>query len=353
VNHAPAHRTLWIGFNGLDAAQVQPGFQPGGIVLFGRNLDPDPEAGPPRCHALIRDLQARWGPLAVAVDQEGGAVSRLRPWVGATPSLRTLWTSGGAAACHRWGALWGRGLRLLGFNVDFAPVADLFDADPAAALGGRAAAEDAAGAEAAAGAFLQGLEAEGVRGCLKHFPGLGGTRLDSHLGLPEVTDPARVEAHVAPFRALAHPDRLVMVAHLRLPMSDGLPASLSPACVASNPWGVRARWITDDLEMGGAAGGGAAGGGAAGGGAAGFTWEGRLRRCLDAGHEALLVCQTEAAVAAAAEAVARLPLETWAPAAARFRSLRQRLPRHAGPFEAPRWKAWVEELQEEAAATTG
>lgn len=338
MNHAPAHRTLWIGFEGRDAAQVQPGFQPGGIVLFGRNLDPDPVSGPPRCHALIQDLQARWGPLAVAVDQEGGAVSRLRPWVGTTPSLRAVWTSGGEAACRRWGALWGQGLRLLGFNVDFAPVADLFDPDPGAALGGRAAAEDPAGAGAAAGAFLQGLEGEGVRGCLKHFPGLGGTRLDSHLGLPEVTDPARVEHHVGPFRALAHPDRLVMVAHLRLPTSGGLPASLSPACVADNPWGVRARWITDDLEMGGAA---------------GFTWEDRLRRCLEAGHEALLVCQTEAAVAAAAEAVARLPLEAWAPAAARFRSLRRSLPRHSGPFEPQRWKAWMEELREETAATAG
>ncbi|BDU76159.1 glycoside hydrolase family 3 N-terminal domain-containing protein [Mesoterricola sediminis] len=334
MQHAPAHRLLWTGFNGLDAAEVQPGFQPGGIVLFARNLDPDPAAGPARCHALIQDLQARWGPLAVAVDQEGGPVSRLRAWVGPTPALRAIWTHGGADGCRRWGGLWGRGLHMLGFNVDFAPVADLYDPAPDAALGSRCAADTPEAATAAAGAFLAGLEAEGVRGCLKHFPGLGGTRLDSHVGLPEVTDPARLDVHVGPFQALAHPDRLVMVAHLRTPLSGGLPGSLSFRCVAGNPWGIQARWLPDDLEMGGAD---------------GFTWEDKARRCLEAGHEALLVCQTPAAAEACAEAVTRLPETLWAPAAARFRALRLRLPRRADPFEATAWKAWVDEIREAAA----
>jgi len=333
VDRSPAHRLLWTGFTGLDAVQVQPGFQPGGIVLFARNLDPHPVAGPARCHALIGALQERWGPLAVAVDQEGGAVSRLREWVGLTPGLRAVFEAGGPEGCRRWGGLWGRGLRLLGFNVDFAPVADLYDPAPDSALGGRCASPDPQETIAAAGAFLEGLEAEGVRGCLKHFPGLGGTRLDSHVGLPETTDPAQLEANLAPFRALAHADRLVMVAHLKVPQSQGLPASLSARCVAGNPWGVKARWIPDDLQMGGAE---------------GWSWEDKVRHCLMAGHEALLVCQTPEASLACAEAAARMPEALWAPAAARFRSLRRLLHCHAGPFQPALWKAWLEEVREEA-----
>ena len=169
-----AHQLLWTGFLGLDPAEVALPFDPGGIILFARNLDPDPLGGPARCRRLIDGLQARFGselPLAVAVDQEGGAVSRLRPWTGPTPSLRRLWTRDGARACSAWGALWGEGLRMLGFNVDFAPVLDLWDGHPGAGIGDRAASEVSLEAAAAAGAFLHGLESAGVRGCLKHFPG--------------------------------------------------------------------------------------------------------------------------------------------------------------------------------------
>jgi beta-N-acetylhexosaminidase len=333
VDRSPAHRLLWTGFQGQDAARVQPGFQPGGIVLFARNLDPDPVAGPARCHALIQGLQERWGPLAVAVDQEGGAVSRLREWTGLTPGLRAVFAAGGPEGCRRWGGLWGRGLRLLGFNVDFAPVSDLYDPAPDSALGGRCASEDPEETAAAAGAFLEGLEAQGVRGCLKHFPGLGGTRLDSHVGLPEIEDAPRIARSLRPFQALAGPDRLVMVAHLKLPESQGLPASLSSRCVAGNPWGVKARWIPDDLQMGGVD---------------GWTWDDKVRHCLLAGHEALLVCQTSEASLACAEAASRMPEALWAPAAARFRNLRRVLHCHAGPFQPDRWRAWVEDVRDEA-----
>jgi len=337
MERIPAHRLLWTGFTGQDAGQVRTEFVPGGIVLFGRNLDPGPE-GPARCSALIQGLQERWGPLAVAVDQEGGTVSRLREWVGLTPGLRRIWTTGGVEACRRWGGLWGQGLRLLGFNVDFAPVADLWDPSPASAMGGRCASADPEETTLAAGAFLEGLEAEGVRGCLKHFPGLGGTLLDSHKGLPEIEDSLRMPAHLRPFQALCDPDRLIMVAHLKVPGTRGLPASLSSACVAGNPWGVKARWLPDDLEMGGVD---------------GYTWEDKVRNCLIAGHEALLVCQTDEDALACARAVARMPESLWAPAEVRFASLRRALPRPAGPFQAGRWEVWVQEVKAEAKAITG
>ena len=329
---ASPYGLLWNGIFGLDAAGIALDFQPGGIVLFGRNLE-DGGPGPARCAALIGGLQARWGcalPLAVALDQEGGAVSRLRKWVGPTPALRDLWRQGGPRACRRWGGLWGRGLAMLGFNVDFAPVADLWD--PGGAMGDRCASPDPEGAARAAGAFLQGLEAAGVRGCLKHFPGLGGTALDSHVGLPELRDAAAIERNSLPFRMLAQPDRLVMVAHLLLPGSAGLPASLCRDLVAGNPWEVQARWLPDDLEMGGCQ---------------DWGWGDRVRLCLEAGHQALLVCQTPDGIAACARAAEQLPETLWRPAVERFLTLRRSLPGVAGPFDQGAWDAWVLEVQAE------
>jgi beta-N-acetylhexosaminidase len=329
---------LWNGIFGTGEGEVRQDFVPGGVVLFRRNLDPDPASGPARCHALICALQARWGqeaPLAVALDQEGGSVSRLRPWVGPTPSLRQVWLAGGARACGRWGGLWGRGLALLGVHVDFAPVADLWDPAGAAALGDRCASADPLEAALAAGAFLSGLERAGVLGCLKHYPGLGGLALDSHLGLPERGPDQALEPHLAPFRMLAHEDRLVMVAHLRLPLTGDLPASLCRAAVADNPWGVRARWLPDDLEMGGSA---------------GWSWADRVHLCLEAGHMALPVCQTPGEVAGCARAAEGLPERLWRPAAERFRAWRGRLAPGGGGFSVPAWNRWVAEIRAAADA---
>lgn len=331
------HELLWIGFEGKDGTQVDPGFVPGGLVFFARNLDPDPGSGPERCHALIRDLQHRWGRerlLPVAVDQEGGAVSRLRSWVGETPSFQAIWKQGGAAACERWGKLWGRGLSLLGFSVNFAPVADLCDGNEGTGLGNRTASDDPAEVTQAAGAFLSGLESMGVRGCLKHFPGLGGTKVDSHTSLPELRDMEQITKNRLPFRALAHRDRLVMVGHVRTPATAGRPASLHRGTVASNPWGIEGRWIPDDLEMGGCS---------------DWSWEERVRFCLEAGHQALLVCQTTQGIQACAEAAARMPETLVAAAARRFGDLRANL---RSPekikFDRKAWDLWLESIQREA-----
>jgi len=327
-----AEQLLWTGFTGLDPADVDLPCEPGGIVLFARNLDPDPDLGPARCRALIDGQQARFGaalPLAVALDQEGGAVSRLRPWTGPTPPLRHLWTRGGPEACSAWGRLWGEGLRLLGFNVDFAPVVDLWDGHPRAGIGDRAAGETPAEAAAAAGAFLHGLESTGVRGCLKHFPGLGGTTLDSHQGLPALTDPSQVGRNAQAFLPLAHPDRLVMVAHLRTPASAPLPASLDRSSVAGNPWGIQGRFLPDDLEMGGCA---------------DWSWDDRVRRSLEAGHQWLLVCQTPAGWRACAEAARRVPETLWAPALEAARSMRRNLPAPI-PFDSRSWQDWLTRLK--------
>jgi beta-N-acetylhexosaminidase len=214
---------------------------------------------------------------------------------------------------------------MLGFNVDFAPVLDLWDGRPGAGIGDRAASELPSEAAAAAGAFLHGLESTGVRGCLKHFPGLGGTILDSHQGLPVQEDAERVQRNAKAFIPLAHPDRLVMVAHLRTPESGPLPASLDRGSVSDNPWGVQGRFLPDDLEMGGCA---------------AWSWEDRVRLSLEAGHQWLLVCQTPEGWTACSEAARRQPEARWAPALAASASMRRNLAATA-PFDAPSWNGWL------------
>lgn len=328
------NQALWIGFDGMDAEAVPRDLAPGGIIPFGRNLDPDPQRGPVRLKALLDGLQARWGtelPLAVALDQEGGAVSRLKPWVGETPSFRTLWERAGVGSCEAWGRLWGTGLGLLGFNVDFAPLADLWTGIAGTGIGDRAASDDPTAVASAAGAFLHGLESTGVRGCLKHFPGLGGTKVDSHKTLPELRDAATIRRNALPFTMLANEDRLIMVAHLKTPATGPLPASLHRGSVGENPWGVRGRFLPDDLEMGGCT---------------EWSWEDRVRLCLEAGHEWLLVCQSEEGVRACAEALAKQPESLSRPALERNRTMRKNLsaPR-PGPLDRADWKAWVAQVR--------
>jgi len=324
---------LWRGVWGLDGQDVA-GPKPGGVVIFARNLDDNAERGPQRLFDMIQAMQGEWGgacPLAVAIDQEGGMVSRLKKWVGETPPLRQTWLHGGAAECKKWGCLWGRGLSLLGINVDFAPVFDLFDASKSSAMGSRCASEDPTETATAATAFLDGLESTGVRGCLKHFPGLGGTMVDSHLAMPSIEDPLTIEKNVAPFLAAAKPGRLIMVAHLQTPFSDGLPASLHRGHAAENRWGVRGRWIPDDMEMGGCV---------------APDWRTRAQMAMEAGHIALLVCQTIQAVQQAADALDALDDSLALPALEEFRSLRTELAPLPARFDQEAWDEWTAALNE-------
>ena len=132
--------------------------------------------------------------------------------------------------------------------------------------------------------------------------------------------------HLVPFRMLAHADRLVMVAHLKTPFSGSLPASLHPDHALRNPWGVQGRWITDDLEMGAVS---------------DWPWEERARLALEAGHEALLVCQTRDAIESAAEALTKLP------GAGTFREpVRHPVGwgRANSRFDRAAWETWVDKI---------
>lgn len=295
---SPAGRTLMVG---LPGTRLEPKvmdrlrrLQPGGVILFDRNLE---DAG--QTIDLLDELRAALPhPLLLALDQEGGRVSRLASWIGATPSAATL-SSAGTEATRRFGAATAGGMRALGFNLDFAPVVDLSPVDAANGIGDRSFGVDPQRVATLAGAFLDGLQGAGVAGCLKHFPGLGPTSLDSHEHLP-TADRAREELErldLFPYRQLGARAASVMVGHAHYPALDvepALPATLSTVVVTG--WlrerlDYRGLVVTDDLEMGAVAALDSNGGVAV--------------RALAAGCDLLLYCADLDRAERAAEAIAR------------------------------------------------
>src|SRR5262249_40850929 len=140
-----------------------------------------------------------------------------------------------AGVARAAGELAGESCRAFGFDVDLAPVVDRAVPDAGAAvLGERGAAEAPDGGERAARADLEGLHSRGVRGwlwrgvggCLKHFPGLGRARFDTHKSLPKLpANEAAERLDLAPFAALMDAAGAVMISHAA--GEDGIPASLS------------------------------------------------------------------------------------------------------------------------------
>ncbi|MFN7966807.1 MAG: glycoside hydrolase family 3 N-terminal domain-containing protein [Acidobacteriota bacterium] len=238
---------------------------PAGVILFDRNLKTENQIRD--LTGAIREVVGR--PVLIAVDLEGGRVNRLKhlhPAWAALPrgiqqasweraKLEDLWESVGQA------------LVALGFDIDFHPPVDLDDSDGTNAIGDRSFGLDPKRTAQTARAILVGLQRAGIIGCLKHYPGLGGTTLDTHVGLASspLSKDELWERHAAPYRELAEIAPMIMTAHAHYPAVDGpepLPATYSPRLLQE--WlrdriGYRSVIISDDLEMGAVADGTSAG----------------------------------------------------------------------------------------------
>lgn len=254
--------------------------QPGGVTLFSRNL-----RSLQQVHDLICGLrECARQPLVVAIDVEGGPVNRLTavdPRLGALPAARVQATWGPGRLVRIWEHV-GRLLASVGIDLDFAPVVDLAGGTANNGLAERSFAADPRAVLSAARAVLEGLEQADRAGCLKHFPGLGGTAVDTHRAL--ATSPHDVdqlwEQHLLPFRALADRAPAVMMAHAAYPAIEAdRPASLCPTIVTG--WlrerlGYDGVVFSDDLAMGALDGCGSAGE--------------RARAVLAAGADVALFC---------------------------------------------------------------
>ncbi len=225
----------------------------GGVVLFGSNL-PD-GADPATLTATLRAAAGR--DIVVALDEEGGDVTRLDTWHGsASPGAAALGHLDDPEATTAVYAAIGRRCAGAGITLNLAPVADV-NVDPHnPVIGVRAFAADADVAARHVAAAVRGIESAGVAACLKHFPGHGATRADSHHEVATVErSAAELEAvEFAPFRSgIAAHARAVMTGHLLVPALD--PAAIATLSAPITTGLLRDRLgftgtvVTDALEM--------------------------------------------------------------------------------------------------------
>jgi beta-N-acetylhexosaminidase len=218
---------------------------PRAVILFRRNIE-----GKRQLEDLTAEIRSLSGSPFLALDQEGGPVDRLKGIVGPFPSFHDAARTGFA---RRAGELAGEACARFGFDVDLAPVVDRrLPGAGETVLGERTVADDPDDVTHAAREFLRGLHSRGIGGCLKHFPGLGRARSDTHKLLPVVPDdPDERERDLAPFRALGEIAVAIMISHAA--GADGLPSSLSRGIgttLLRETLGFKGVAMSDDLEMG-------------------------------------------------------------------------------------------------------
>src|SRR5947208_4531023 len=169
----------------LDAASAEifRRVQPGGFILFGRNIE-----SAPQLRKLIDHLRnlSEIEPI-ITIDQEGGRVSRLRLIGNEPPNAQQLREKNDVDLIRRHGDITGRLLRQFGFNLDLCPVLDIsFDDEADNSLRGRCYGNTVEQVVRNAGAFNDGMRGQGVASCGKHFPGYSAATIDAHHDLPRI-----------------------------------------------------------------------------------------------------------------------------------------------------------------------
>ena len=253
-----ALRTLLAAFAGKTAPDWALGLLSDGLAghtLFGFNIaDPDQVA---RLTATLRDARSD---VLIAIDEEGGDVTRLAHLTGSPyPGNAALGAVDDPDLTRSVYAAIGADLVAAGINLDLAPTVDVNTADDNPIIGTRSFGADPLLVARHATAAIDGLQASGVAACAKHFPGHGATVSDSHLELPTVDAPLSVlrERDLPPFAAVvAAGAQAIMTAHIRVPELTGdEPATFSHAVLTDllrGEYGFRGVLITDALEMKGA-----------------------------------------------------------------------------------------------------
>ena len=266
--HSETGQLLLTGVPGTeldaDTAAIFRAAQPGGFILFGRNIKTAAQL-----RKLIDDLRdlSKVEPI-ITIDQEGGRVSRLRLIGNEPPNARQLRDRGSLGLIERHGRITARLLRLFGFNLDLCPVLDIsFDDEADNSLRGRCYGRNVEETVRNAGAFNRALRDGGIASCGKHFPGYSRAPLDAHHELPVIPlTRAELDEHeLAVFRRFIPAGRdpqpeagavdSMMVGHAQYPHlePDGLPASLSHRIVTGllrEELGFHGLTMTDDLDMG-------------------------------------------------------------------------------------------------------
>lgn len=229
----------------------------GGVVLFSRNI-----TGAEQLPEFISGLQKNSKyPLFIAVDEEGGRVARIANSgyydVASYKSMEYIGKSGDASKAEEVGRQIGLYLKKLGFNLDFAPVADINTNPQNIVIGDRSYGSDPSLVAEMVSAQLDGMHDSGITGTLKHFPGHGDTKDDTHSGyvsIEKTWDELKV-CELIPFTASLPKTDMVMVSHITAVnvTNDNLPSSMSEMMITEklrNELGYDGVVITDAMAMG-------------------------------------------------------------------------------------------------------
>lgn len=233
-------------------------FPVGGVIFFSDNL-----VNRDQVVKLIEELQkTNEIPLFISIDEEGGRVSRLgnNSEMGMTPipSASTIGNTLDVHNAYQVGKILGKELNALGFNMDFAPVADINTNESNPVIGDRSFSNDPTIVGNMVIEEIKGLQEQGVVAVAKHFPGHGDTSADTHTGAVYVKhDKKRLEEiELVPFySAIAEDVKGIMVAHIALPYitNNNVPASLSQTIITDmlrKEMNYNGLVITDALNMG-------------------------------------------------------------------------------------------------------
>ncbi len=291
-----------IGFKGYDAdantASLIEDKHIGGIILFERNIENDKQLVDlnNQLKSLNKDNKL---PLFISADHEGGRIARLPARATDFPSNLTIGKKNSSDLSYQVGQVLGSEMAAYGFNLDFAPVADIFSNPKNTVIGDRSFGKDPDTVSGLAVATMKGIKSQGVVPVVKHFPGHGDTAVDSHVDLPVSYKSMKQlkSFELLPFEsAIDQGADMMMVAHIKLPEIDktGLPASLSHAVITGllrDDLGFKGVVITDDLEMGAIA--------------KHYGTGDAAVKAVEAGADMVLVCHTYESQTEAIDAIAK------------------------------------------------
>lgn len=307
-------------------------------MLFARNIE-----SPAGVRALCRSVREVKPDALIALDEEGGEVTRLEAATGSSwPGARVLGVVDDLSLTAAVAARIAEQVASAGANVNFAPVADVATAVGNPVVGNRSFGSDPSLVGRHVAAWVKAAQAVGVAACAKHFPGHGATTVDSHVDLPtvELSREALLAGHVAPFVAAKDAGvAMLMSAHVRYPSIDDLPATLSPAVLqglARDEVGFQGVMATDALGMGAIS----AHAGVVPGAVA----------ALAAGADLLLLADGSLGTQAEVIAALRDAIAAGEIPAARFEEAADRVAKLAAAFAAGRWPAEPAGLTEDGLA---
>lgn len=247
---------VMIGIQGIkvddDSLYMLNQYYMGGVILFDRNME-----SPEQVKQLTSDLQAQSNekvPLFIGIDEEGGDVVRMAEKLTPPPSQKEIGATGDIEQAKTWAIKTAKSLKDMGINVNFAPVADVGSNDK------RSYSTDANTVIDFVRAATKGYQQENIMYSLKHFPGIGKGKVDSHIDSSsiDVAKEVLMTEDILPFKTIIDEsdpnDYFILVSHLKyLALDEEYPASLSSKIMTDllrNELGYKGIIITDDMEMG-------------------------------------------------------------------------------------------------------